>query len=323
MRPIGGYLELELPKERNDFPHAHCPALNSGRHALEYILLQLGPDVKTVHLPYYTCDVVLEPLRRLNIGYQFYHINEGLEIDNLPNLGEGQYIMANNYFGIKDRYMDDLFNKLGVKLIVDNSQAFFAPERLGMMSFYSPRKFVGVSDGGFAWTPVNRKIDPEQDFSTDRAKYLLRRIDAGASAGYAEFKESSHDLSQQPMKRMSDLTYRILSSIDFDEVRRLRRSNFDILHAELGCRNLMSIPETSSFACPMVYPFMTEDKTLRQKLIKNQIFVATYWPNIRNWCGQDSLEYKLANEIIPLPIDQRYGEEEMLYILKTIKEIIQ
>ena len=96
MKPIGGYFELELPEASKDFPHALCPALNSGRHALEYILRQLGNKVKVIHVPYYTCDVVLEPLRRLNIAHQFYNIDENLEIKNMPALPEGHYIIANN-----------------------------------------------------------------------------------------------------------------------------------------------------------------------------------------------------------------------------------
>ena len=102
MKPIGGYFELELPEGSRDFPHAYCPALNSGRHALEFILRQLGNTAKAVYLPYYTCDVVLEPLKRLNITTQFYHIDENLEIKDMPELPEGHYLIANNYFGIKD-----------------------------------------------------------------------------------------------------------------------------------------------------------------------------------------------------------------------------
>lgn len=319
-RPIGGYFELELPDKGCDFPHALCPAFNSGRHAFEFILRQLGANVNMVYLPYYTCDCILEPLKRLNLSYQFYNINDSFEIENLPQLKHGQYIIANNYFGIKDKYIDSLFSKLGNKLIADNSQAFFAPERLGMKAFYSPRKFVGVPDGGFAWTPVAEEISIEQDYSTDRSKYLLRRIDAGASAGYNEFKTSARELSTQPMKKMSALTYRILSSINFDEVKSIRRRNYEILHSELAPFNQLELPDTSTFECPMIYPFMTADGTLRTKLIENQIFVATYWPNILEWCSQDSIEHKLAEYILPLPIDQRYGTEEMTQIIEIIKQ---
>lgn len=320
MKPIGGYFELELPKGSKDFPHALCPALNSGRHALEFILRQLGNAVKAIHLPYYTCDVVLEPLRRLNIFHQFYHIDENLEISEMPELPEGHYLIVNNYFGIKDEYIRKLYHELGPKLIVDNAQAFFAEERLGMKAFYSPRKFVGIPDGGFAWTPLECKIQLEQDFSTDRSSHLLRRIDSGSAAGYKEFKQNSHTLSEEPMKKMSELTYRILESIDFDEVAYRRKLNFDYLHQVLGPTNQLNIPDMRNVAAPMVYPHRTKNLQLRERLISNGVFVATYWPNVFKWCDPESTEFHLAQEIIPLPIDQRYSNEDMEHIISIIKE---
>lgn len=319
MIPIGGYFELELGDRGKNFPHAYCSALNSGRHALEFILRQLNSNVKRIYIPYYTCDSVLEPLYRLSLNYKFYHVNENLEIEELPTLKDGDYLIANNYFGIKDNYMCELFVNYGDKLIVDNSQAFFAPERLGMKSFYSPRKFVGVPDGGFASTTITDEIDIVQDYSTDRASFLLRRIDCGATDGYKDFQISSQELSKISMRRMSNLTYRILSSIDFDEIMYRRRRNFEILHSELASSNEFLIPDISTFKCPMVYPFMTVNLELRKYLIDNQIFIATYWPNIFKWCDANSIEYKLASHIMPLPIDQRYSDEDMEFIVNTIK----
>jgi hypothetical protein len=69
----------------------------------------------------------------------------------------------------------------------------------------------------------------------------------------------------------------------------------------------------------MAYPFWSEDENLRSRLIKNKVFVATYWPNIFEWCNESQLEYLLAKEIVPLPIDQRYGEEDMRRIVDVIK----
>ena len=37
------------------------------------------------------------------------------------------------------------------------------------------------------------------------------------------------------------------------------------------------------------------------------------------WCKPADIEYQLANQIIAIPIDQRYGIEEMDYIIKMIK----
>jgi hypothetical protein len=67
----------------------------------------------------------------------------------------------------------------------------------------------------------------------------------------------------------------------------------------------------------MVYPFLGGPE-LRKRLIQEQIFVATYWPNIFDWCTPTDREWQLAEQLIPLPIDQRYGPAEMARILDVI-----
>lgn len=57
---------------------------------------------------------------------------------------------------------------------------------------------------------------------------------------------------------------------------------------------------------------------IRKKLIANKIFVATYWPNVFSWTVADSVEHGFADYLIPLPIDQRYGEDDIERILKII-----
>ena len=69
----------------------------------------------------------------------------------------------------------------------------------------------------------------------------------------------------------------------------------------------------------MVYPYYCHKEGLRQHLIDNKIYVAKYWPNVEEWAGKDSVEADLAEYLIPLPIDQRYGKEEMDYIIDTTK----
>lgn len=68
----------------------------------------------------------------------------------------------------------------------------------------------------------------------------------------------------------------------------------------------------------MVYPYWTNDDSLRKKLIDNRIYVAKYWPNVMEWSTPCELEYELAFHILPLPIDQRYCEEEMNGIIELI-----
>ena len=71
-------------------------------------------------------------------------------------------------------------------------------------------------------------------------------------------------------------------------------------------------------SAPMVFPYLTDDVSLKQRLIDNKVFVATYWPNVLEWCGEVNIEHFVAKNICFLPIDQRYGEENMKAILDTI-----
>lgn len=109
MKAIGGYFELE-DKGKGIFPHDNGLLLNTGRNALEHILRSIS-NIRRIYLPYYTCEVVLEPIKKLSIPYTFYHINENLEIIDSISLKDGEYIIANNYFGIKDTYISNLQKK--------------------------------------------------------------------------------------------------------------------------------------------------------------------------------------------------------------------
>lgn len=321
MKAIGGYFSLELEEPKFDNWFTDAVKLNSSRHALEYIIKSLPYQPRTIYIPYYTCEVVLEPIKRLGLNYQFYHIDEQLEIYPLLRLADYEIIIVNNYFGIKDDYINRLLNYYGDKVIVDDAQAFYHKVNKQNRAIYSPRKFFGVPDGGYAVTPDTSNIELLQDFSTDRSLHLLRRLDADAEAGYKEFHIDDASLSVEPMKAMSSLTKCLLDAIDYDNKKLKRRENFKILHSSLSTTNKLCIPNIDSFECPMVYPYMTNIPSLRQRLICNRIFVATYWPNVFEWCQKDTTEYKLAKYLLPLPIDQRYGKEDMKRVVEIIKGI--
>ena len=317
MKPIGGYFEL-ADREQGEFIHKHGVLLNTGRNALEWILLSLG-KARKVYLPYYTCDVVLEPLKRQNISWQFYRINERLEVDEEVCLGKDEYIIVNNYYGIKDAYIDQIVAKYGSKIIVDCAQAFFAPVLPGMKMFYSPRKFVGVADGGIAYGVTSSLTELEEDVSYLHSAHLFIRKELGAEEGFASYRKDEDCLDNQKVKRISSFTEDILNHIDYQEIVRKRRVNYQILEEALDSSNLLTLPTFESFNAPMAYPYMVENgAVLRKKLIANKVFVPRFWPNE---CIPNAIVggKNLSETILPLPIDQRYGEEEMERIVQVIK----
>ena len=318
MEAIGGYFELADYEVCEGFPHQDGILLNTGRNALEYILRCAG-DVKGVFLPYYTCEVVLEPLKKLHIPWVFYHINTKFEMEEDIQPKEGEYIIANNYFGIKDAYIQTLAEKYGDQLIVDCAQALFAKPIPGIKMFYSTRKFVGVADGGVAYGVDGKySLLYDEEDSTLHDSHLRIRKEQGAEAGFRDYQQNETGLDNQPIRLMCRNTRDILWHIDYDKVIAKRRANFTFLHEALKDKNLLQLPEMDSFACQMVYPFVSKfDWNLRKELIENKVFVAQYWPGVQQLTSFGT-EYDLAKRVLPLPCDQRYGAEEMNRIIKLL-----
>ena len=313
MGAIGGYFALELPL-REEF-HKNAIRLNSGRNCLEYILRTHG--YKKVYIPYYTCEVILEPFKKLNIPYEFYHIDIHFEIRDLFTLKPDEALLYTNYFGLKQRYVEHLAEKTGSRLIVDNTQAFYAKPIQGIDSFYTCRKFFGVADGAYLYTDKLLEDEFVQDESYDRMAHLLKRIDLSAEQGFADFRKVDDGLDYQPIRKMSKLSQRIMQSIDYEAAAKKRRENYQMLHEVLEKDNKLVL-SLEDDAVPMVYPFLAPIKGLREVLIDNKVFVARYWPNVLDWTNEKDIENHLAYQMQPLPIDQRYGREDMERILKEL-----
>jgi hypothetical protein len=309
MEAIGGYFELELRK--GEHYHQDALRLNTARNCFEYILL--ARKYTKVYIPYYTCEVMLQPLHKLHIAYEFYHINESLEPVEIIQLGKSEAFLYTNYFGLKQRCVEYLASIYQSQLIVDNAQAFYAPRIAGIDTFYSPRKFFGVPDGGYLYTDVALEVEFFKDKSYNRMQHLLQRIDEGAESAYIKFRENDDALDNQPIKNMSALTERILESVDYEDIKRRRIENYLLIDKKIRNRNMFRfvLPEN---AVPMVYPYMTEMQNLKDTLILNRIFIATYWPNVFEWTRSGMLEYTLAKELVLIPIDQRLNARDFNYI---------
>jgi hypothetical protein len=315
---IGGYFELEL--SRGEEYHSDAIRLNTGRNAFEYILR--AKKYNKVYLPYYTCDVMLEPITKLNLDYEFYFIDSNfVPIFNYSNVQENEVFVYNNYFGICDEQTREVAAQCK-NLIIDNSQAFYSKPIKCVDTFNSPRKFFGLPDGSYLYTDKLLDFNLEKDISYKRCEHLLGRIDTTAEQHFQIYKENSKTLCNQPIKEMSNLTKRLLSSIDYKTISDKRRKNFNIIHNELGKRNKLEF-NISSKEVPMIYPFLVlNGSKLKRELIANKIYVATYWPNVLNWAEKDSFEYNITNNLLALPIDQRYSEDDMYRIIEIIKRII-
>jgi hypothetical protein len=312
--PIGGYFELELPSGQR--MHDDALQLNSGRNCFMYLLQAVGP--KHVYLPRFICDAMVEPLERAHVSYEFYDVNDRLELSKPIEVADDELLVYVNYFGLKDAYSRQLAEQYGQRLVLDCSQAFYFEAPQDTSVFYSPRKFFGLPDGGQLYTPFRLGETLPTDTALDHFEHLLIRHEQGAEAGYAAFRQDDELLSGRPLMHMSPLTGKLMDGIDYDAIRTKRLENYRRLEAALGATNKLQLDASSA---PLVYPYFTDDENLRQRLIDEKIFAATYWPYVLQSNEPASQAHRLAAGIIPLPIDQRYTLTDMDRILKVMGEV--
>lgn len=315
MKEIGGYFELENINTKQAIKGI---MLNTARNALRYIVQVY--NIKEIFAPYYTCPVVWHALEQEKVKINFYNINTNLEIAD-QNIPKNAFILVNNYFGIKGKYIKKLAKEYPY-LIVDDAQSFYAPKK-ALAHFKSPRKFFGLPDGGIAQTSKKLSKILPKGISYTRLEHLLLRSDLEQAAkGYLIFKQNEELLQGLPIEEMSNLTQKLLNNCNFKKAKQIRLNNFKFLHKELKSKNLLKI-DLDITDVPMVYPFLFEQKNLRNKLIKNKIYIAKYWPDIELNDGIGEDEIFLQNNLLPLPLDQRYALNDMQRVVNIIKRSLK
>lgn len=240
--------------------------------------------------------------------------------EELPELEEGEFLLYTNYFGIKEKYVDRLASRYGGRLVVDNALALYSPARPGVASLYSPRKFSGLPDGGIAVMDADQPLpEPEErDESLPDAAFLLGCLEHGPERASAACGRNERRLENAPLRKMSRLTERLMRGIDYEQARLRRMDNFLFLHEKLGHLNRLSV-EPDSLSAPFCYPFWTAFPELRNVLIDERILVPLLWPEVLEQAPEGSLERKLALHLLPLPVDQRCGPQDMERVVRTVE----
>ena len=170
---------------------------------------------------------------------------------------------------------------------MDHTHAFFQHPLPGVDTLYSCRKFFGLSDGAYLSTDATLTTGKEQDVSAERMGHILGRFEKDAGTYYQKMLDNAATYHHMKILTMSRLTQNLLKAIDYEQIRQKRNENYRFLKELL--------PSDSPFTR------VTPDG-----------------PNVIRDCAPESYEYQWAADILPLPCDQRYGNEEMQRIADVI-----
>lgn len=317
-KEIGGYMEIELPIKEEYYNGVSVVRLNTGRAAIYYALKK--SNVKKVYMPHYLCTSMLQAPDALGIDVELYYMDEDFRPKDIKTSNKDEAFLYVNYFGTGRKDIIKELSENHKNLLLDNTQSFYSSPLEGAYNLYSPRKFFGVSDGGYLIKEDIEVEDLEVDISYPHSNHLFKRIEEGANKAYLDNLRNEERFDNFKAMGMSKLTRRILKSIDYEDVRVKRERNFYYLHQKLKDVNKLDL--SHDFEAPMVYPLLIEKEGLREHLVSNKIYVPHWWKDVLKRVTSDSFEAYLSNYMVPLPIDQRYSKEDMNIIINVIDKYL-
>lgn len=324
-KEYGGYLPLELcqRQERFRLPEGDIRSYNCGRTAIYEAALAMKSQVHKIYVPYYICHTVVHAITQAGIEVARYSLNEKLEPTAeivADNNCEGVLIV--DYFGLKDNFLRKISNKYA-HVILDCTQAFFFEPviREGINNIYSCRKFVGVPEGGYLVEKNTYARQLEPGSSWTQYGFLCKAHELGTNSAYQDSLENERQLGERK-EGMSHLTQKVLQGVDYDLIARKRKENFKRMQELLGDINRLAIVECYQ-GVPQCYPFWAPKamgQELKEALLKEHIYIPTLWKECREICEEGSLEVEWTNDLLCIPIDQRYSLEDMEFLAVLIKK---
>lgn len=121
---------------------------------------------------------------------------------------------------------------------------------------------------------------------------------------------------------MSTFTREYLSCINYEIIKYKRTENFRRIAGILREYNKLDVIEKANVV-PMVYPLLPVKRIDRNLLVKRKVYVPQWWKWIMSRVDASAWEKELSENLLPLPIDHRYGEKDMERLGALIKELLR
>lgn len=333
-------IEKVLPAEQQSLPpflRADDMLLTNARSALWLLVRHLRP--RNVWLPAFNCPDVI---RAFEWATAIHFYDRG-DLTWANQVKPDDMVLVLDEFGFPYPDLESLrqLRQQGVIVVEDACQAMLTSE-IGDEADYvilSPRKFVGVVDGGVLRACHGRTLPPNilyaqasmdssylksiynPTFPVDPGIALdMYRKAAEFRAFYDREQDSEnwfavfqHAESLQPCGpyAMSKLTIGILHSVlDWSEIIRIRRENFLMLW------HLMPQFAFSSHITPGVvplgFPIVLENRDeVQQALFAERIYPPVHWHLAGHVPSEFTAAHQLSARIMTLPCDQRYDAADM------------
>lgn len=323
--------------------------MSTGRSATRMVLhtiMNRQPDINKVALiPAFTCYTVIEPFIELGFKVHTLPMNENLitSVDDILSALAGcsaSVMLVHRFYGFDtlprfNHIIKDI-QKQGVVVIEDCTQCLYSTFGKSDADYYvgSIRKWCGVPDGGFA--VCREGVFENKPENTDQSLEAAKREACELKYAYMfngkdckpeskkKYREAEHILdTQTTFYKISRLSALIQTNLDRTKLSETRRDNY--LTLEKGILDISGV--TLAFkvlpkdVVPLYMPvFVNNRDDVQSHLADNAIYAPVVWPKA-DCCPQVCAEAdELYNHLLCIPIDQRYGTDDMQRVLNILKQ---
>lgn len=317
-RAIGGYFGLEPTRGRGLPWRAAAIAVQSGRMALRVALAAFPPA--TLWLPAWYCPPARGALAASGWRLRDYALADDLGPDDAVQPAPGDRVLLVDWFGLCAESVRRACRRFGAQqVLVDAAMALWSEPGVDAPIACSPRKFVGVPDGGWLRNaPASAGValaTPDAGASIARCAHLLQRAAGDVAAGRAPFAAAEAAIAGETAPTaMSALTAQLLAGVDFDAVAGARRRNYHRLAEGLAAQGHLP-PALPDDAVPLCLPLPVRDAAfLRRQLAEQGVYCAHYWDDERPGIA-DPVGRRMRERTVCLPCDQRLGDADIDAVL--------
>lgn len=314
----------------------HTIYTDSGRSALRLLSGLLSGEA--ILVPDYICGSVAEALPG-NCRMIYYPLDREFHMDmeKLEALickDDVHFLYLMHYFGsLQQRecieQLAALKKKYHLTVIEDTTHSLFtAKMTVGDYGIASLRKWFPLPDGGVLYTAEEQLLPkrPGEKKAASRKMeamilkkmYLTEQFDCNTKYRELFVKEEEAFDHQTDIYEMSDIAYFLLSHYPVAPMCRRRKKNTaqlsEALH-RLGYDIAISMqPSDVLLALPI---YAVDRNYIRERLMEHNIFCAVHWPLKHSVVYEDTRW--IGDHILSLPMDQRYQEEEIEYLLGCLE----
>lgn len=333
--PIGGFFELHEPTSVG-CKESILEAWVGGRRHAAFVnarsafarLADLFPEA-SIWLPAFLCPDFVQPSYSGRV--KFYPVDEAFQ----PNLryleaaAAGDLALLVCYFGLpaSARTRTFIAERPDLLIVEDRAHALEGgSDTHATWTLYSPRKLIGVADGGLLIARDDRAPLP---VATDQPEACalweapLRRYEDPAGSSNLVW-HLANQRKEADMKggstKMTRLSMSIISRAALNDLVARRMKNWRRLNQSL--QRWSALPSDPQ-APPLGYVLRLPESTrscLLNELHDARIFAAIHWPAIAGPVADFPRESAWTRELLTLPCDHRYDASDMDRIAQRVLE---